>query len=366
MRINTLEKSVHRKGGLEQRLEQLEAQLSDLAVEYCGIQKENRELKNRNLLLEAVMVKQDKELEELKKAKTDSVSRSMQNNIMVHNVKEARDENPEAVVRKFLVAKKILTEQEAKFIRFDRVHRMGPPVQGRTRQIVARLTYYKDKERILRGWKTTGQMDRTQPRITQQLPQETMSMRAKQYHLIEERKSMAKEGKNDLKISMKADKLYINQQLIRPDVAKPPLSLILSLDQDDLEKARKLPHAFSRTFEERGSMFQAEAVQVKSIIEVRLAYQKLLSCPQAARATHNIMAYKVRDKVGWEDDGEHGAGRFLSHWIKDCKMENICIFVTRNYGGEKLGARRFELLRETAKAACTELSRQLRLKPHTE
>ena len=360
-RLKTLEKVVIGKGGLEQRLEEFEAQLADLANEYCVLQKTNSELKRRNDFLEAVVVKQDKEIAELKRAKTDAVTRSMRNNIMIHNVKEKSNEVPEAVVRNFLVAKNILSEEQAKNIRFDRVHRMGTHTRDRNRPIVARVTFYKDKELILNQWKATGKSDRGQPRVTQQFPPETMAKRAQQHHQIEGRKAEAKGSRDELKITRKADKVYINQELMQPDVSKPPLSLLFALDEDDHAKGRKLPHAFSPTVTEQGSVFQAEAVQVKSISEVRLAYQHLLTCPQAASATHNIMAYKVGGKSGWEDDGEFGAGRFLTHWINDCKMENICIFVTRQYGGERLGARRFELQRDTAKAACTELSKHLKV-----
>lgn len=361
-RIKALEKAVLGRGGIEQRLEELEAQLADLTNEYCVLQRENRDLYSRNTFLESVIVRQDKEIHELKKAQTDSVSRSMRNNIMLHNIKEGPKEDAESVVRRFLSSKRILPEGEVQRLRFDRVHRMGVATQGRIRPIVARLTFYKDKDKILRNWNLTGQKDRSQPRVTQQIPTELLAKRAQNYHLIEEAKAAATDKKAHLKISVKGDNLYINQQRITPKVMKPSLMDVLSTDSDDLDKARKLPHAISPILQEAGSMFQSEAVRTKSISEVRLAYRKLLSCPDAARASHNVMAYKLGGELGWEDDGEHGAGRFLAHWLKGKKeVDNITVFLTRHYGGERLGAKRFELMREAAKLACEELAEQLHL-----
>lgn len=175
-------------------------------------------------------------------------------------------------------------------------------------------------------------------------------------------KKAAGDKKDDLKISMKLDQLYVNNQLIRPAVVKPSLESLLAVDRDDLDKANKLPHALSPLIEERGSSFQAEAVRVRSLSEVRLAYEKVLVNPIAARASHNIIVYTTtQGKIGWLDDGEHGAGRYLANWMKDSKMENICIIITRVYGGQKLGGKRFELMKDAAKAACSELRKQLHL-----
>ena len=361
-RIKALEKAVLGRFGIEQRLEQLEAQLADLTNDYCVLQRDNRDLSIRNEFLESVIVKQDKEIHELKKAQTDIVSRSMRNNIMLHNIKESPKEDAESVVRRFLKARRILTEDEVQRLRFDRVHRTGTSVRGRARPIVARLTFYQDKEKIIRNWNSTGQKDRKQPRVTQQVPTEILAKRAQNHHLIEEMKAASTDKNEQLKVSIKGENLYINQQRINPKVMKPTMLDVLSTDKDDLAKARKLPHAISPVLQEAGSMFQAQAVRTKTIPEVRLAYRKLLTCPDAARASHNVLAYKIRGELGWEDDGEHGAGRFLAHWLSSKEdVDNISIFLTRHYGGERLGAKRFELMRESAKLACEDLAEQLHL-----
>lgn len=360
-RLEALEKSVHGRGGIEQRLEEMEAVLADLTNEYCVLQKENRDLRDRNHLMESVILKQDKEIHELKKAQTDIVSRSMRNNIMLHNIKETDSENPEKVLKQFLAAKRILPEKEAQSLRFDRVHRMGEAAHGRSRPIVARLTYYKDKERIIRNWNALGQKDRKHPRVTQQVPTEVLAKRAQSHHLIEQKKASITDKKAKIKVTRKGEKLYINQQLVTPEVVKPSLAEVLVANADELAKARKLPHALSPQLHECGSVFQAEAVRVKSTSEVRLSYKRLLTCFDAARASHNVMAYKIGGHLGWEDDGEHGAGRFLAHLLDSKKADNICVFLTRQYGGERIGAKRFQLMKEAANLAYGSLAEQLHL-----
>lgn len=360
-RVDALEKTVHGRGGIEQRLEEVEALIADLTNEYCVLQRENRDLRDRNQFMESVILKQDKEIHELKKAQTDIVSRSMRNNIMLHNVKETDTENPETVLKKFLTAKQVLPKEEVQSLKFDRVHRMGEATGDRPRPIVARLTYFKDKERIIRSWNNMGQKDRRQPRVTQQVPTEVLAKRALSYHLIEEKKASVTDKAAKINITRKGDKVYVNKQLVEPEVVKPSLAEVLVTDADELAKARKLPHALSPQLQECGSIFQAEAVRAKSTAEVRLSYKRILTCYDAAKASHNVMAYKIGGHLGWDDDGEHGAGRFLAHWLRSQKADNICIFLTRQYGGERIGARRFKLMKEAASLAYGSLADQLHL-----
>ena len=355
-RLKALEKTVLGRGGFEQRLEEVEAHLADLTNDYCVIKDENRDLLERNTYLESVVVKQQKEIDELKKSQTDAKYRSMRNNIIVHNVIEKANENTEDVVRSFLSSKNILEKKDAKSIRFDRVHRMGPSGQKHPRPIVARLTFFKDKERILQSWREQGKHDFKQPRVTQQLPPETVAQRGLNYHIIEETKDAAGDEKKNLKISTKEDKVYINNQLIKPRVIKPPLDKLLCKDEG---AASNIPSEISPMLHERGSNFQAQAFQIKSINDVRLTYERVLRNPMAARASHNILAYKVGNLSGWVDDGEHGVGRFLVHWMKEAKIGDACIVVTRNYGGTRLGAKRFELMRDVAKASYSKLAAKM-------
>jgi putative IMPACT (imprinted ancient) family translation regulator len=143
-------------------------------------------------------------------------------------------------------------------------------------------------------------------------------------------------------------------------VVKPSVEDILRVDADDRREMSKLKSVSSDHKHERGSTFLAQAVKVTSIAEVRLAYKKTIMNPALHKASHNILAYNVGGELGWIDDGEHSAGRILAGWMNRSNIDNTCFIITRNFGGEHLGTKRFELMREVAKEAHEKLIAALR------
>ena len=95
--------------------------------------------------------------------------------------------------------------------------------------------------------------------------------------------------------------------------------------------------------------------------------------PKVARATHNVLAFRkrlpapsargaVRDDsdsndssvffaCDHDDDGEHGAGKGLSHLLRVTQSEDVCVVVTRWFGGVHLGPRRFQCINNAARDA---------------
>jgi putative IMPACT (imprinted ancient) family translation regulator len=69
-----------------------------------------------------------------------------------------------------------------------------------------------------------------------------------------------------------------------------------------------------------------------------------------------MVAYRIREPGGklveYKNDGynspskETGAGRMMLEVMRQKKAENICVVVTRWYGGVRLGADRFKHVRE--------------------
>jgi putative IMPACT (imprinted ancient) family translation regulator len=57
----------------------------------------------------------------------------------------------------------------------------------------------------------------------------------------------------------------------------------------------------------------------------------------------------------WQDDKEYGAGRRLKNLLQSDSHENIIVFVNRFYGGKHLGAQRYLLYANAAKAALSTL-----------
>ncbi|CAK4075678.1 unnamed protein product [Aphanomyces euteiches] len=103
---------------------------------------------------------------------------------------------------------------------------------------------------------------------------------------------------------------------------------------------------------DRKSTFQAHAVAVTSVEEVREFVAFLLEDRKIARATHNMLAYRiVKDVVikDSDDDGEGGAGSKLSHLLEMTQAENVAVVVSRWFGGILLGPDRFKHISNSAR-----------------
>ncbi|KAL3676138.1 hypothetical protein R1sor_026086 [Riccia sorocarpa] len=115
---------------------------------------------------------------------------------------------------------------------------------------------------------------------------------------------------------------------------------------------------------DRKSVFIAHVARVTSVQEVEQVKQYLLSNPKIAKATHNILAYRIvqpRSGKGkhavegetvisdCDDDGENAAGGRLLHLLEMCKCKNVVVVVSRWYGGTLLGPDRFKHINNVAR-----------------
>ncbi len=99
-----------------------------------------------------------------------------------------------------------------------------------------------------------------------------------------------------------------------------------------------------------GSLFIVRAAKVKTVNDVRIAYRALLQNPKNMAAKHNVAAYRLHDPMlsrtenGFCDDGEFGMGRAMRGRINSLGVNDVVVFMTRSYGGNKLGPRRFSVV----------------------
>jgi uncharacterized YigZ family protein len=92
----------------------------------------------------------------------------------------------------------------------------------------------------------------------------------------------------------------------------------------------------SHTIEVRHSRFHAQATTAASV-DVALAF---LAASADRDATHNCWAYRIGSEYRSSDDGEPAgtAGRPILAAIDGQGYDQVCVVVTRWYGGIKLGA----------------------------
>ncbi|XP_060605464.1 uncharacterized protein LOC132757979 [Ruditapes philippinarum] len=142
-------------------------------------------------------------VDELEKAR-DSIkeevsylkSQSMRNNLIFTNVPEDNSsgneptEVTERKLRKHLMEALKVAKETADNIRLERVHRSpGQPIPGKTRTIVAKFTFFKDRELIRRQWK---HLNDTPYKMYEQFPQEVIEKRRR---LVPRMKAARENGK---------------------------------------------------------------------------------------------------------------------------------------------------------------------------
>lgn len=93
---------------------------------------------------------------------------------------------------------------------------------------------------------------------------------------------------------------------------------------------------------DRKSQFIGRAIKVDSAQEALDKISLLKQDRKIARATHNMTAYRIAKENGimmqdCDDDGETAAGGRLLHLLQLTDSKNVCVCVSRWYGGIHLG-----------------------------
>ena len=115
---------------------------------------------------------------------------------------------------------------------------------------------------------------------------------------------------------------------------------------------------------EKKSVFVGRAAHVTSLDQAQAYLDHLLATEKkVAAATHNISAWRIREKRGSgketdemivqdsDDDGETAAGSRLLHLMQLMEVWDVVVVVTRWYGGIHLGPDRFRIINAVGRDA---------------
>ena len=117
-------------------------------------------------------------------------------------------------------------------------------------------------------------------------------------------------------------------------------------DKTESEKRGRMKLASSDIITEKCSDFQAYAWKVGHTAEVQWAYNKVRELHPAA--THIVGVYNLKNSYGAQDDDEHSSSSKLYAVIKGQGLTNMAVFITRYYGGVKLGPYTHKLIKDAA------------------
>lgn len=126
-----------------------------------------------------------------------------------------------------------------------------------------------------------------------------------------------------------------------------PNQVTMALDVTDVQTEwKQLHHVLS----DRGSKYSVTLGRVTNNEKLKQFIKRIKSNKRYAKATHNSYAARVTNNNQVydvkNDDGETGAGMVILRILQKQNLVNLCIVVTRWYGGVKLHGDRFKHLQD--------------------
>lgn len=287
---------------------------------------------------------------ELKSQMLDVQIRGMKNNITVSGIPETPNENAVTKFNEFVVNQLLIKD---KLIPVESAVRLG---FGRSRPLLVTLRHSADKSLIfdhvsnLKGKKVNG----IQCFVSSHLPEAANEKRRQINTAMSENKQRPVHSK--LPLTVKYGKLHCGGQPVLAKVHPPTSSELTRLIDPEIDQLNNLKIIRGSTEDKEESTFIGYATSTTSLDDVRAAYKRLRL--MHGQATHIACAYSLQagpvlHREGGCDDEEYGAARVLRGILADKQVNNVTVFLVRYYGGNKLGAARFDLMKQVVQDAIT-------------
>ena len=362
----SLKEEVSGHGGIKSQLTELQ--------EYCGNQEdrlkqledENKALKKELTIVKNILIHTNHKVDNNESQIVDLKARSMNQNILIHDIVETPSENLSAKISELFDEKLGVSN-----VRFANIHRMGKPVEKkpsndtsandagasasaaklpRPRIIVARLTNPDTRQSILTKASQLG--SDLDFRVTGQYPEEMRDARTRLWHVKEQYDS------KKVPCEIKGSKLVLKKSgsVYHEKVSLPSAELLLTAaDPDVQKKLENIPVFEGDVFRDRGNYIASFASQISSYKDVSNFSLKVLSSDKAVPANSNVLVYHFKDSEGtdhegWSNDREFGAGLDILKYTKTQGCENFAVILSRKVG-EHLGYKRHQIFQANAYSA---------------
>ena len=319
------------------------------------LEKENVQLRKEVQVLKDVVIHLAQKQDRTDAAVLDLQGRSMKPNILIHGYPETEHEKLYVDI-----PKKMDEKLDVKNIKFIEIHRIGSKERNvpagqipRPRIIAAHLADPGRKSEIFDAAK---ELDDDEFRITNQYPDEIRDRHSRLFAVKAELD--AKQQRSDLKY----DKLVLkNGSIHREKVELPSAESLLSVSSDDrlLEKLKSIKLSKGEEYNEKRNFFVSHAAKTETVSAVKNFATKVLYETGASSASSNVLVYRYLDSKdvvheGWINDHEFGAGQNILKMMKENDYQNCSVIMSR-WLGDHLGTKRFNLFKNNAKSAISNL-----------
>ena len=325
----------------------LDPRTADCDERLLHMADENKQLRSELDILKGLFVKMEKENCVLREKVTRLNAAGMKDNLIINGIcGDESTENAVEAVQEFLQDKMTLEFTNDQIIS---ARRIGGYIPGKPELPRAMLTQIKPdlRDSILSNLKKLKGKKNTRGRgyrIARQLPDEWNEERRK----LDEQVQKARKD-NDAKpdteqkdiIEVKKRTLYINKAPQKKYQLTVPGPADLFPDKQEQEKLDKIKFCTSSIIEEEGSKFQAYALKLQSLTEIKRAYVRIKQLHPSA--THVPAVYSIKSYDGFQDDKEYGAAHRILDVVTQNNHTNVAVFTVRYHHGPNLGPKRHKL-----------------------
>jgi hypothetical protein len=320
-------------------IESLDEQMSNMQETIETLTDDNAQLTKRCTINEGRITRHEKIIEDLREELLQVNARSLKDNVVFQNVPEQIGKDVKDVLLECMEKDMKMSEADRMLIHFNKVYRQGANTGARPRDIVINV----DDEGKNMIWRHTRNLNAANKiSVFTMLPRE-LADRKRQ--LVPHYKAAKAQG---LRVRWAGEKLMVNGT-----VKEVKRDHIKDINTDTTERAieMKVKTSVPKTY--TGSSFRGGKVRVENTDDAVSALHAIYADSRAARATHNIYAYRIVQGEQiiehYEDDGEYGAGRRLLNLLKTNDVKNQLIVVTRWHGGTNLGPSRYNHILDAAR-----------------
>ena len=152
----------------------------------------------------AELTTKTKQIDIIKEKLIQAETYSRRDNLLFEGVQETNGEDCEEKILDVLVKDMKITDARQR-IRFTRVHRLGGKAPNRTRPIIAKFHFFKDREEV---WGARRRLKGTNTWVSEDFPTEIRNRRQVLYPIFQKAIKM-----DNIQASLVADKLFINRQM---------------------------------------------------------------------------------------------------------------------------------------------------------
>ncbi|KAF7650784.1 hypothetical protein LDENG_00120650 [Lucifuga dentata] len=190
---------------LHKQMKKMQVSLNFAYEKIDRLESENKSLKVTMDLLTKKTNTLAKENKKTNETILDIQSRSMRDNLIFSGIPEnLSSDDPEALLKDFMISKLKLPPDTVDSITFHHVHRLGDPKSKKPRPVIAKLEHYKHKDLIKRK---ARELKGSNFGINDQFPKEINNPWKILYPI------MMQHRQNNKHAYMVVDKLYVDRQL---------------------------------------------------------------------------------------------------------------------------------------------------------